>query len=140
MMKNKIDKELVLTYLKKIYGVWDNPILSKVKNGFAWVGVITSVYLIFFFSFTRPQNIEESQDRINQFEKEIKDYNKQVSKLEKEREILESEVVDLENELNDLVSKSNKNKQKYEKEVRYISNLSHNELSELFADTFKNPR
>jgi septal ring factor EnvC (AmiA/AmiB activator) len=140
MMKNKINKEVVLGYLKKIVGVWDNPLLSKPKNIFAWVGVFTTLYLVFFFSFTRPQNIKESQDRINQYEKEIKDFNKQISKLEKERLVLESEVTELETELKDLSNKSDKNKQKYEREVRYISNLSHNELSELFADTFKEPR
>lgn len=140
MMKNKINKEVVLGYLKKIVGVWDNPLLSKPKNIFAWVGVFTTLYLVFFFSFTRPQNIKESQDRVNQYEKEIKDFNKQISKLEKERLVLESEVTELETELKDLSNKSDKNKKKYEREVRYISNLSHNELSELFADTFKEPR
>lgn len=140
MTKINISKEVVLDYLKKILGIWDLPILSKVKNIFAWIGVFTSVYLIFFFSFTKPQDIKESKDKISQYEKEIKEFNKQVTRLEKQKLELESEVTVLEKELDELADKSQKNKQKYEKEVRYISNLSHNELSELFANTFQDPR
>ena len=140
MMKNKINKEVVLGYLKKIVGVWDNPLLSKPKNIFAWVGVFTTLYLVFFFSFTRPQEIKESQEKFNQYEKEIKGFDKQISKLEKERLVLESEVTKLETELEDMSNKSKQNKQKYEREVRHISNLSDNKLSKLFADTFKEPK
>lgn len=139
-MKNKIDKELILNYLKKILGVWDNPILSKVKNVFAWIGVFTSLYLIFFFSFTRPQEIKESQEREKIQENEIQDFSKRVIKLEKQKETLEKEVVILQNELEDLQKESDKNKKEYEKKVRYISNLSNNQLSKLFADTFKDPK
>ena len=139
-MKNKIDKELILNYLKKILGVWDNPILSKVKNVFAWIGVFTSLYLIFFFSITRPQEIKESQERAKIQENEIQDFSKRVIKLEKQKETLEKEVVILQNELEDLQKESDKNKKEYEKKVRYISNLSNNQLSKLFADTFKDPK
>lgn len=139
-MKNKIDKELVLHYLKKILGVWDNPILSKVKNVFAWIGVFTSLYLFFFFSFSRPQEIKDSEQREKTQENKIENFSKQVIKLEKQREILEKEVVILQNELKDLQKESDKNKKDYEKKVRYISNLSNNQLSKLFADTFKEPK
>lgn len=140
MMKSNINKEVVLQYLKKILGIWDYPLLSKVKNIFAWVGVFTTAYLIFFFSFTRPQDIKESEDRVNQYEKEINNYSKQLSNLEKEKKELETDVLDLKSDLEDLSIESNKNKQKYEKEIRYITNLSNNKLSKLFADTFEDPR
>lgn len=140
MTKININKEVVLDTLKKILGIWDLPILSKVKNIFAWIGVFTSVYLIIFFSFTRPLDIKESEDKISQYEKEIKEFNKQVTTLEKQKLELESEIGGLEKDLAEVEDKSNKNKEKYEKQIRYISNLSNNKLSKLFADTFKEPR
>lgn len=140
MTKININKEVVLDTLKKILGIWDLPILSKVKNIFAWIGVFTSVYLIIFFSFTRPSDIKESEDKISQYQKEIEEFNKQVTTLEKQKLELESEIGGLEKDLAEVEDKSNKNKEKYEKQIRYISNLSNNKLSKLFADTFKEPR
>lgn len=109
---------------------------SFVRNLFAVLGVFTSLYLIFFLSFQRPQMIQESENKIKMLNKEIKENNKEISRLEKENKKIVDQVGKLNDQLTDLQIKNKKYVKDYEKNVGRISTMSNNQLSRAFADAF----
>lgn len=133
----KINSEKLISSLKTIYNVWDFPLISKTKSFFAWIGLITGIYLIIFFMTIRPQEIQDNRDLVDTLkndlvtnENTIKDINDQNTRLFEQNEILEKK---LEKIQKDFEIK----KKKYEKEIARLNNLSNKQLSKLFADTFE---
>lgn len=133
----KINTDKLVSYLKTIYNVWDFPVISKTKSLFAWIGLITGIYLIIFFMTIRPQEVQNSQAIVDSLKEDlmtnentIKDINDQNTKL------LEQNVV-LEKKLEKIQRDFENKKKKYEKEIARLNNLSNKQLSKLFADTFE---
>lgn len=133
----KINTDKLVSYLKTIYNVWDFPLISKTKSLFAWIGLITGIYLIIFFMTIRPQEVQNSQAIVDSLKEDlmtnentIKDINDQNTKL------LEQNVV-LEKKLEKIQKDFENKKKKYEKEIARLNNLSNKQLSKLFADTFE---
>ena len=121
---------------KGAYSVIPEKYRGVLKDIFAVVGIISTIYFVIFFSISKPKMIEESEKKVEVLESVIKVNNKEIKKLHKENDRIEDEVVDLEKNLSDLQDKSEKYKKQYEKQVRAIDKLSNNELSKQFTDTF----
>lgn len=109
---------------------------SFIRNLFAVLGVFTSLYLVFFLTVTKPQMIQESEDRIKLLNQEIKDNNKEISKLEKENKKIVNEIGKLNEELFNLQTLNKKYKKDYEKNIGRISTMSNNQLTRAFTDAF----
>lgn len=109
---------------------------SFVRNLLAVLGIFTTLYLVFFLTVTKPQMIQESEEKIKMLNQEIKDNNKEISKLEKENKKIVGEIGKLNTQLSDLQIKNKKYVKDYEKNIGRISTMSNNELSRTFADSF----
>jgi len=109
---------------------------SFVRNLFSVLGVFTTLYLVFFLMVTKPEMIQESQDRIKLLNQEIKENNKEISKLEKENKKIVNEIGKLNEELFDLQKLNKKYKKDYEKNIGRITTMSNNQLSSAFAEAF----
>jgi septal ring factor EnvC (AmiA/AmiB activator) len=109
---------------------------SFVRNLLTVLGIFTTLYLVFFLTVTKPQMIQESEDKIKLLNQEIKDNNKEISKLEKENKKIVGEIGKLNTKLSDLQIKNKKYVKDYEKNIARISTMSNNQLSGTFADAF----
>jgi septal ring factor EnvC (AmiA/AmiB activator) len=109
---------------------------NVLKNIFAIIGLISSIYFLIFWVISKPQYIKDSEKKVENLEGVIKENNKEITKLHKENEKIEGEVKVLEKSLDELQDKSEKYKKQYEKQVTTINSLTNNELSKLFTDTF----
>lgn len=133
----KINTDKIVSYLKTLYNVWDLPIITKTKSLFAWIGLITGIYLILFFMTIRPQEVQNTQIIVDSLKKNlvtnentIKEINNQNNKLLEQNDILEKKLEKIQKDF------EIKNK-KYEKEIARLNNLSNKQLSKLFTDTFE---
>jgi septal ring factor EnvC (AmiA/AmiB activator) len=106
------------------------------KNLFAILGVITTIYLLFFLTVTKPKMIEESQQKIKVLTQEIENNNKEISKLEKENKKVVTQIGKLNNQLVDLQIKNKKYIKDYEKNIGRITTMSNNMLTSTFTDAF----
>lgn len=111
---------------------------ETVKNILAVIGIVASIYLIFFFSITKNSILKESEEKIKTLTEEVKDNNITIEKLRKENEGSYEEIEKLQNELDDIQIKNKKYKKDYEKNIDRINAMSNNKLSRVFADEFKN--
>lgn len=140
MMKiNEIWFKLVSFFspiFSKVYSLVPEKYRGVLKDIFATIGIISTLYFIIFFSISKPKMIEESEKKVEVLENVIKVNNKEIKQLHKENDRIEDEVEDLEKNLTELQDKSEKYKKQYEKQVRAIDKLSDNELSKQFTDTF----
>lgn len=109
---------------------------SFVRNLLAVLGIFTTLYLVFFLTVTKPQMIQESEEKIKMLNQEIKDNNKEISKLEKENKKIVGEIGKLNTQLSDLQIKNKKYVKDYEKNIGRISTMSNNQLSRTFSDAF----
>ena len=65
---------------------------SFVRNLFAFLGLFTTLYLIFLLSILKPKMIQESENKIQSLNQEIKENDKQISKLEKENKKISNQM------------------------------------------------
>lgn len=107
-----------------------------VRNLFAFLGLFTTLYLIFLLAILKPKMIQESENKIQLLNQEIKENDKQISKLEKENKKISSQVEKLNDQLGDLQIKNKKYVKEHEKNTNRISSMSNNQLSRVFADSF----
>lgn len=107
-----------------------------VRNLFAFLGLFTTLYLIFLLAILKPKMIQESENKIQLLTQEIKENDKQISKLEKENKKISSQVEKLNDQLGDLQIKNKKYVKEHEKNTNRISSMSNNQLSRVFADSF----
>ena len=109
---------------------------SFVRNLFAFLGLFTTLYLIFLLAILKPKMIQESENKIQLLTQEIKENDKQISKLEKENKKISNQVEKLNDQLGDLQIKNKKYVKEHEKNTNRISSMSNNQLSRVFADSF----
>ena len=107
-----------------------------VRNLFAFLGLFTTLYLIFLLTILKPKMIQESENKIQLLNQEIKENDKQISKLEKENKKISNQVEKLNDQLGDLQIKNKKYVKEHEKNTNRISSMSNNQLSRVFADSF----
>ena len=107
-----------------------------VRNLFAFLGLFTTLYLIFLLAILKPKMIQESENKIQLLNQEIKENDKQISKLEKENKKISNQVEKLNDQLGDLQIKNKKYVKEHEKNTTRISSMSNNQLSRVFADSF----
>ena len=107
-----------------------------VRNLFAFLGLFTTLYLIFLLAILKPKMIQESENKIQLLTQEIKENDKQISKLEKENKKISNQVEKLNDQLGDLQIKNKKYVKEHEKNTNRISSMSNNQLSRVFADSF----
>ena len=107
-----------------------------VRNLFAFLGLFTTLYLIFLLAILKPKMIQESENKIQLLNQEIKENDKQISKLEKENKKISNQVEKLNDQLGDLQIKNKKYVKEHEKNTNRISSMSNNQLSRVFADSF----
>jgi len=134
-MTNKMDQ--ILNVLNKIYKIWDYPFISNFKTLFAWIGLITGLYLIVFFLTIRPNEMSVVKEKEKSLEKNITENEKQISQLNKQNSEIFAENEKLEKELKKSQEQYQNQKKKYEKEISRINSLSNKQLSKLFAESFK---
>jgi cell division protein FtsB len=109
---------------------------SFVRNLFAFLGLFTTLYLIFLLAILKPKMIQESENKIQLLNQEIKENDKQISKLEKENKKISNQVEKLNDQLGDLQIKNKKYVKEHEKNTYRIASMSNNQLSRVFADSF----
>lgn len=107
-----------------------------VRNLFAFLGLFTTLYLIFLLAILKPKMIQESENKIQLLNQEIKENDKQISKLEKENKKISNQMEKLNDQLGDLQIKNKKYVKEHEKNTNRISSMSNNQLSRVFADSF----
>jgi septal ring factor EnvC (AmiA/AmiB activator) len=107
-----------------------------VRNLFAFLGLFTTLYLIFLLAILKPKMIQESENKIQLLNQEIKENDKQISKLEKENKKISNQMEKLNDQLGDLQIKNKKYVKEHEKNTSRISSMSNNQLSRVFADSF----
>ena len=107
-----------------------------VRNLFAFLGLFTTLYLIFLLAILKPKMIQESENKIQLLTQEIKENDKQISKLEKENKKISIQMEKLNDQLGDLQIKNKKYVKEHEKNTNRISSMSNNQLSRVFADSF----
>lgn len=107
-----------------------------VRNLFAFLGLFTTLYLIFLLAILKPKMIQESENKIQLLTQEIKENDKQISKLEKENKKISNQMEKLNDQLGDLQIKNKKYVKEHEKNTNRISSMSNNQLSRVFADSF----
>lgn len=107
-----------------------------VRNLFAFLGLFTTLYLIFLLAILKPKMIQESENKIQLLTQEIKENDKQISKLEKENKKISNQMEKLNDQLGDLQIKNKKYVKEHEKNTNRIASMSNNQLSRVFADSF----
>jgi peptidoglycan hydrolase CwlO-like protein len=134
-MRNNIN--LVLRYLEKIYKVWELPFISQFKNLFAWIGLLTGIYLLIFLLTIRPNEVANFEQKEKELEKNISENQNQIKDLNRNNKDLLSQNEELEEKLKKIQEKYIIQQKKYEKEISRINNLSNKQLSRLFAESFE---
>lgn len=135
MTTNNLEK--VLRFLERIYKVWDLPLISQFKSLFAWIGLLTGIYLLFFFLSIRPTEVGQIKEKEKQYQQDLSNNEVEIENLGRENEKLFKENDELEKELQKIQSDYQKQKKKYEKQISYLNNLSNKQLSRLFSESFK---
>lgn len=133
----QINWNQVKNYLIKLYNIWDKPILTKIKSLFAWIGFLTSSYLIVFFLTLRPNEMKNFENQLSTLENNLVSNQKEIKKLNNQNQNLLEENTSLEQKLEKIQQDYQTQKKKYEKEIARLNNLSNKQLSKLFADTFQ---
>lgn len=109
---------------------------SILKNLFSIIGVLTTIYLLFFLTVTKPNMIKESEQKIKVLTQQIDNNNWEISELEKENKKVVTQIGKLNNQLVDLQIKNKKYIKDYEKNIGRITTMSNNMLTTTFTDAF----